>query len=565
MTSCRTSCIVFALALIANVALAAPSVASAAQSGPLEGVPLVFSCDVNLDLYHPLLRDYAGRDLYDFITEPIIDPVAVLSEWLCGRVWSGLAQAGAHHPPAGIKLPAVASLHVELISAVLTSERIAQEFFGRELSFTPVPHWAVDLLWTMEFALIDGSGRPNHSLRGELSGGASHGDYVGLQMDSLLAKAIDRSFASLPERLVEEGGLGNLFFAPVDRPIETPGPLEAPSGLDSSFGLLLGSDVEVRHAAMAILLSCQRLNPAARSDLARWFLLNDPDVVLRQDALTWLLSPSSEQNLSLETTQVSLLRWVLQADRSWRMKSRVVEMISQREGDATLTLLLLASMDPDIRVSDLANTKLRRLPPAVPAEMDEALRTALRPTLPTWTAALDGRVTSQPGSDLRQLVSMAEASASEVGVRWLSRWLSQQSSPGSDDHWVWDAWTRLAAHSSPELRAACLARFAAEMRHVRTGALVVERIYNEPLASLRARAIGLLDHPAIPGALGAVLEASRSPSAEVRRTSAGALAMMSDRESAKRLEALVEDADRKVRRAAKKSLRKRKRAAQKRR
>jgi hypothetical protein len=40
---------------------------------------------------------------------------------------------------------------------------------------------------------------------------------------------------------------------------------------------------------------------------------------------------------------------------------------------------------------------------------------------------------------------------------------------------------------------------------------------------------------------------------------------MSDGESAKRLAALVEDADRKVRRAAKKSLRKRKRAAQKKR
>jgi hypothetical protein len=565
MTSCRTSCIALALTLIVNVALVAPGLASTAQSGPLDGVPLVFSCDINLDLYHPLLRDHVGRDLYDFISEPITDPVAALSEWLCGRVWSSLAQAGAHSPPAGIKLPAVASLHVELISAVLTSERIAQEFFGREISFTPVPHWAVELLWTMEFALIDGSGRPNHSLRGELSGVATHGDYAALQMDSLLGRAMDRSFASLPERLVEEGGLGNLFFAPVDHPTEAPGPLDAPPDLDSSFGLLLGSDVEVRHTAMAILLSCQRLNAAARSDLARWFLLNDPDVVLRQDALIWLLAPSSEQNLTLEATQVSLLRWVLQTDRSWRMKNRVVEMISQREGDATLSLLLLASMDPDIRVSDLAHTMLRALPPAGAAEMDEALRTALRPVLPTWTAALDGRVVSQPGADRRQLVLLAEASAAEVGVRWLSRWLSQQSSPEPDDHWVWDAWTRLAAHTSPDLRAACLARFAAEMRHVRAGSLVVERIYNEPLDSLRAQAIGLLDHPAIPGALGAVLEASRSPSAEVRRASAAAFAMMSDGESAKRLAALVEDADRKVRRAAKKSLRKRKRAAQKKR
>lgn len=565
MTSCRTSGIALALALIASAALAAPGAASPAQSGPLEGVPLVFSCDVDLDPYHPLLREYGGRDLYAFIEAPITDPLATLSEWLCGRVWTTLAQAGAHLPPAGIKLPAVASLHVTLIGANLTSERIAQEFFGRELSFIPVPHWAVELLWTMEFALIDGAGVPNHALRGELSGSASHGDYAALQMDSLLGSAMDRSFASLPERLVEEGGLGNLFFAPVDHPTEAPGPLDAPSDLDSSFGLLLGSDVEVRHAAMALFLSCERLDAAARSDLARWFLLNDPDVVLRQDALTWLLSPSSEQKLPLEASQVSLLRWVLQTDRSWRMKSRVVDLISQREGEGTLTLLLLASMDPNIRVSDLAHTKLRRLPPAGTAEMDEALRTAVRPVLPPWTAALDGRVASQPESDLPQLVSLAEASASAVGVRWLSLWLSQRSSPGPDDHWVWNAWTRLAAHSSPELRAACLARFGAEMRHVRTGSLVVERIYNEPLASLRARAIGLLDHPGLQGALGALLEASRSPSPEVRRASAAALAMMSDFESAKRLAALVEDADRKVRRAAKKSLRKRKRAAQKKR
>lgn len=547
--------------LQAGLAHAAPPASDSTDPGPLTGVPLTFSCDAEVPPYHPLLLDHIGRDLYDFIPDPSASPVTALSDLLCDQIWGRLVRAGAHRPPAGVSLPALAGLHVKLITAHLSSERIAQEFFGRNLSFLPVPHWSVDLSWTVDFALIDSSGHASHDLSWQLAGSATHGDYAPLELESLLTKAMQRSFGVLPGRLVEEGGLGNLFFARVEHPRAVPDALSAPTEFDSSFGLLLSSDLEVRHAAMAIMLSSERLSMTGRRELAAWFVLNDPDVPLRQDAMAWLLSPVSEGSRGLEDTETQLLHWALEIERSWRVKNKVVQIASQIGGEAVRPLLLLASMDRHTAVSDLAYKTLRSLPAAIAAEMDEALKPATRPTLATWTAALDGRVESPPTADTERLVTLAELSESRLGLQWLGQWIARYPAPGPTGSWIWDAWARLAAHPNPDLRADCLARFSREMQQVRTGSLVVERIYNEPLASLRVSAVALLDHPGIPGAVGALLEASRSSSAEVRRASATALAMMSDRESADRLTALAEDPDRKVTRAAKKSLRLRARAA----
>ena len=547
--------------LLAGPAHAAPADSHSTEPGPLTGVPLTFSCEAEVPPYHPLVRDHRGRDLYDFIPNPSADPVTALSDLLCNQIWGRLARAGAHRSPAGVSLPALANIHVKLIAAGLSSERISGEFYGRDLSFLPVPHWAVDLSWAVDFALIDSSGHTSHNLSWELSGSATHGDYAPLELESLLMRAMKHSFEGLPERLGEEGGLGNLLFAQVRHPVAAPAALNVPEELVSSFGLLLNSDLEVRHAAMAIMLSSERLNMTARRELAAWFLLNDPDVPLRQDAMAWLLSPASESSRALEETEAQLLHWTLERDRSWRVKNKLVKIASQIGGDTGRPLLLLASLERDPRVSDRAHRALKDLPAAIPKEMDEALKPVARPILADWTVALDGRVGSHPAADTELLVTLAELSDSPLGLQWLDQWIARQPSPGPSDSWVWGAWARLAAQPSAELRAACLARFGREMAQVRTGNIVVERIYNEPLPSLRASAIALLDNAGIPGALGALLEASRSPAAEVRRASAAALAMMSDGESGDRLTALTEDADRKVRRAAKKSLRLRARAA----
>ncbi|MDG2284454.1 MAG: hypothetical protein P8N43_02845, partial [Alphaproteobacteria bacterium] len=313
-------------------------------------MPLSFYCEAEVAPYHPLLRDHLGRDLYDFIPEAYADPVTSLSDLLCEQVWERLVHAGAHRSPVGVSLPALASLHVKLIEAHLNSERISQEFFGGELSFLPVPHWAVGLSWAVDFALTDSSGHTSHELSWGLGGSATHGDYAPLELESLLMEAMNLSFAALPERLGEEGGLGNLLFAQVKHPITTPGALNAPSDLASSFGLLLNSDLEFRHAAMAIMLSSERLNMTARRDLAAWFLLNDPDVPLRQDALAWLISPASNGNRGLEETETQLLRWTLEVDHSWRVKNKILELASQIGGDTVRPLLLLASLERDTRV-----------------------------------------------------------------------------------------------------------------------------------------------------------------------------------------------------------------------
>jgi len=531
------------------------------ESGPLTGVPLSFTCEAEVDPYHPLVRDHRGRDLFDFIPNPSANPVTALSGLLCDQLWKKLADAGAHRSPSGVSLPAMAKLHARLVAARLSSERISQEFYGSNLSFLPVPHWAVELSWVVDFALTDSSGHTSHNLNWKLFGSATHGDYAPLELESLLTRAMRRAFAALPERLGEEGGLGNLFFARVERPDTTPGALNAPNELASSFGLLLNSDLEVRHATMAIMLSSERLNMSARRELAAWFMLNDPDVPLRQDAMTWLLSPVFAGSRGLEEAELKLLRWIVEKDRSWRVRSKVVEIASKIDDETVRPLLLFASLERDPRVSDRAHRILRDLAPATQAEMDEALKPVTRPNLATWTVALDGRVGIRPGADTAQLVTLAELSESPLGLRWLDEWITRHPSPGPAESWVWDAWTRLAAHPNADLRASCLARFAREMTQVRTGNIVVERVYNEPLPSLRASAIALLDHAAIPGILGALLEASRSTSAEVRRASATALAMMSDHESGARLTTLTEDPDRKVKRAAKKSLRLRARAA----
>jgi len=559
VTSFRTIA-VFCLVLIA---FAPDAVAGESDLRPLEGVPLSLSCNAELEPSHPLLDDHPGRDLYVFSEGEVRTPSTYLSDWLCARVWKVLEDAGAHRPPANIKLPATATLSINLIEATVSSERVSQEFFGREVSFVPVPHWSVELFWSVAFGIVAADGSSSQQIETGTSGKAELGDYMPLELDTLLQGAMERAFGMLPDTLVNEGGLGNLFFARVERPTQAPEELEAQGTLSEVFWLLMTPDMETRHAAMAILLSAERISISGRTALARWFVLNDPDLVIRQDALSWLLAPLAEEGRQIEDDEAELVAFVLQHDRSYKMRKWAIEVVGRLGGAQVRELLLMGSLDGDLRVSDLANSKLRRLPALRIDEVDEILqRLNPRPALPVWTQALDGRVSSGPEAE-HALIQLAEVPGSEAGARWLVLWLQGRPSPSPDAAWVLDAWARLAVHPEEAVRAAALSRFGQSMDLLRVEAIVVERIYNEPLSSLRIRAIRLLDRPDAPGAIGGLLEASKDSVADVRRVAARAMSILSDPESGDRLVQLRADEDPKVRREAKKSLRKRKRAARK--
>lgn len=532
--------------------------ANSRTSRPLQGIPIDFACSAELDPTHPLLQPQPGRDLFDFANEPIADPGSWLSSWLCRRVWRRLESAGAHRAPPGLPLPAVAHLSVQLDHAEFLSERTTQQLTAMLQGPLTIPHWSLSLTWTIHFILqVEGAG-PLESLALGTSGEADHPDYGTLHLDELLEGSLLGAFRGLPRHLADDGGISNLLFSTVEAPDSGPPQLGAPADMDTSFWLLLAWAPQVRHAAMAFFLSSSRLEIEARKQLARWFALNDPNVDLRRDALAWLLGAHPEEGLVLEPSEAELVRWLLAMDGSTRMRSEVVRLVAGMGGGPVRDLLLLASKDPDLRVSDLAAVSLRRFPPPTAEELEAIDSSPVEPRLSPWTVALDARVLDRPSAE-RELVALAEAAQGAATAAWLGAWLNERTGPDENTTWVLDAWVRLASHPADSVRAAALHRFAREMQRLPVEAVVVARIGAERRAPLRARAIDLLDRPKAPGALTALLDAGRAESPEVRRAAAKALAMMADRESRALLDLLSDDPDRKVKRAARKSLRKRKR------
>ena len=534
---------------------------SAASPKPLDGTPLILECEASVGLGHALLDRHSGRDLYDILPSADGDPATALSTVLCGEIWNLVERAGAHSPSRVIDLPAVAKLKVQLVEASLTSERISQEFFGREVSFVPVPHWALEMSWAVDFSIVSADGFVSSGVSGPTWGKADQGDYSRLDLEQLVEQSIGKAFSRLPELIVDEGGLGNLFFQRVERPTTGPQELQAPKRLDQAFWLLLTPDLQTRHAAMAVLLASEEIPLEGRRQLATWFLINDPETSLRSDALAWLIDPQAEEETTLSTESGRFVEFILKHDRSPTMRLETTEMLSRIGGSEARTLLLIASMDSDIRVADRASAVLRRRTPSGADEIDMILaRKGRQPVLAPWTASLDGRVASSPESE-RELVQLAENSDTKPGARWLSLWLKERPLPTPNEGWVFSAWTRLSAHSSNQVRSAALDRFSRALEFEPVQEAIVDRIRLESSPELQTRAIQLATSSANVGLLNALLGAASTTAPEVRRAVAEALALFADAESHKCLEQLRDDSDRKVRRQAKKSLRIRKRSA----
>ncbi|MEE2828473.1 MAG: hypothetical protein VX498_04725, partial [Myxococcota bacterium] len=376
------------LSLAADAPTEDPGLSS--QPLPLDGIPMDFRCSAELDPGHPLLMDQPGIDLHELRTDPKEDPEAVLSRLLCGQIWQRLEEAGAHRIPTGLSLPAHARIDLRLESATIIGQRIINQRIGRTVVPVVVPHWSLVLQWALEFSVQFAQGGRGQTFSLRPRSGAEQGDYEALRLDRLLAATTRSSFRGLPRLLADEGNLGDLLFVLVEQPEAAPSEFGLPEVLDRNFWLLLSWNTEARHAAMAFVLSAPRVDLDVRRELARWFILNDPDVGTRRDALAWLLNNPAEPDTELDTEQAQLITWLLRSDRSARMRSEAVQLIHQKNSPLARKLLLIASTDTDLRVADLAGTHLRRLPAATARELSELTVTPEPPKLDPWTAALDG-------------------------------------------------------------------------------------------------------------------------------------------------------------------------------
>jgi len=553
------------LLLLPSVALAQG--AADYQTGPplpLVGVPLDFRCAAEIGPGHPLLSRQTGQDLHDLARSDHgdVDLASWLSDHLCGLIWTELAAAGAHPSPTDVHLPARAVLAITLVDAELEGTRTVEQRVGSTVMPVAVPHWALQLRWKVRFAIeYDSEGAVvvrTTPLELNRSAAAEQDDYTPLRLGALLRASTRGSFRELPRILADEGRLGDLLFAIVDRPPNAPTELGVTGRLDDGFWNLLVPRAEHRHDALAFYLSSPRAPLQGRVELAQWFVLNDSDLAVRRDGLAWLMqqepAPGNDAPISEETRR--LLRWLLTRDKSPRMRAEVATTLIGRTGDAVRDLLLVASSDSDRRVSDIANTALRHFQPPTALEM-EALDLVSPPPRPAkWTAALDGRVALPAGNPDRFLLVLATAAGGPAAETWTARWLRHGGLTDDDAEWAVQAWGALAAHPSLRVRRETLERLSREIDVVEVEAVLIDRILAEEDPELRIMAIKALDRGDGPGTAGALLEASRDDDAGVRAAAALALGQVPGTEARGRLEVLVRsDPDGKVRRKARRALR----------
>lgn len=541
---------------------------------PLAGVPIDFHCSATPPPGHTLYRRYAGRDLHDLLLEDGAgDPSAVrgrngfdeelLGAWiernLCTLIWNELAAAGAHATPADVRLPARAVLEVSLHEAMLSGSREVEQRVGSTVMPISVPHWALSLAWNVRFR-IQYAGRNGAveapALDLDPVAGAEQEDYTPLRLGALLRAATLGSFEELPGILADEGRLGDLLFAVVDRPGEAPGPLGVGGTLSDSFWLLLSPSAKVRHDAMAFYLSSGLVDEAARSEMARWFLLHDSDLALRRDALAWLMSreapADAEQDLSESTVQ--LLSWLLQHDSSPRMRAEAVHTLATRRDDDTRRLLLVAAADDDERVNDVALGLLRRFPPATAEELDALSLDSAPPQVAPWAIALDGRYPPPAGNPRESLLELALAAGGPAAETWLVRWLRGGQVLDADLEWALRAWTLLSAAQSRRVREEAIGRLDREEGRAGVDRILGARVATESEPDLRLLAIeGLHDGAE---ATDELIQATHDNDRRVRTAAARRLGEASAPAASARLEVLMrDDPDARVRRAARKALR----------
>ena len=505
------------VSLTLSFLLSTPNVQAAERQVvlPLSGVPLLFDCEAHLSPSSPLLKPKrSGSDIDSLGVSEDTDPSELVSARLCSGIWKILQDAGAHSPPPGLQLPATASLRVRLIDDLAESTIQTTRWRDGTSYIQYTPRWSLESYWEFDVAIqTDGGLQPVVGAEG--AGGVVAGPaYAPLDLPRMLDQSARSAFRALPSFLASEGSLSNLTMSHLARPEKAPLQLQAPTELSDSFWLLMVHDKGARHGALAMLLGSEALAGDARSDLARWYLLNDPDSMLRIDALKWLFGANSEEGRLLQIEEAALLRWVLYWDPSFRVRQTAVEVISGLGGDEVIDLLFLASMDPKVEVADLASSYLRRGKAPTSKLIDSLIEGLKRPELPRWTAVVDGRVDASTAEIEGALVEFALSSPGGP--------VSSSPSVGSKKNGsryprvgfgVWARLLPLRTHHSRRSH-------RTPRRHCGTAGQedLAERIALETNDELRVAGLNQLEHPG--EGIETILIASKAKSPAVRRAAA---------------------------------------------
>jgi len=520
------------------------------------------NCGAKLPPAHPVLDSHRGTDLqaYRAGRQPELSDAEWLSNELCGRVWQMLSKAGAHAAPSDMKLPSRTILSAQLVNIYLDGNRVVDQRINNNLWPVSVPHWSLEMTWRVRFQVQYGSGVLGPALDLVMRGSSHQEDYQSLEIDLLLNEATNQSLARLPGVLADEGRLGELLFTLRSSAPEAPASWGSDRLLNESFALLLSIEDKVRHAALAIFLSSPNLPLQSRRDLGRWFAINEPSFAIQRDALSWYMQQEAlpESGDALRPEALELISWLLQRASSHRLRSAALLALKGRKNPSIRRLLLTAATDKDPRVADVALSQLHNFKAATASELAEVTPTPI-PQLPPWTRELDGRLAPGPSSDSRQLLALSTVAGGASAALWRSRWLKEKGIKENERPWILDAWTALCGSKDPALRLEVLQRLVLERDFLGVDELITERAEADP--DPQVRALALLHLKDGPRQLSAALSAASGPDPLLRKAAATALGGQSDSQAELRLRAMSrDDPDRKVRGAARKALRKKKKS-----
>jgi hypothetical protein len=564
---------VLAVLLWSSTAMAQSSFEPMGPPPPLAGVALDLQCDARLPAGHPVVLRHPGVDLYKLAgSDDEADLLGWLDEMLCNRLWRMLEAAGAHPSPADVRLPARAIVEARLVDLQVSETREVDQRIGGSILQVAVPHWSLGMRWSLSFAVHypaadpsdDGTVLSAPPLDLSPRAGAEQDDYAPLKLGALLEVTAARAFAPVPQIIADDGRLGDLLFARVDRPPGAPVELGATEPIGAQFWQLLVSEPKHRHDALAFHLGSEEIPRTARIDLAHWFLLNDSNPTLRKDVLSWLLRaehpPDAEQPLS--SRLFTSLRWMLGRDGSPRMRGQVIDSLEGRTTQDVRDLLLLGSTDRAPLVSERSLGALRRFSAPTVSDYQRIEIRPASPRLASWTIALDGRVVVPDGSQASHRLALVRVTGGPPSETWLVRWLRTGPIEPHELEWALEAWAGLLGHESTRVRRATIERLSRETEREEARTLLAAAVSTESLPELRIEALLGIGEVRDIDAKEAVLKATEDPDAAVRIAAAEALMVIAGRSAQIRLEALRDnDPDPKVRRRARKSLRKRAKAS----
>jgi len=528
----------------------------------LSGIPISLDCLATVPPAHPVLGSYPGVDLelYRAGRKPELSDADWLSEELCGQAWKVLDAAGAHSAPADLSLPSRAILQARMVDTYLDGSRVVDQRIENSLWPVSVPHWSLEVTWRVRFQVQYGSGVLGPSLHLVMRGSSHQGDYQRLDIGPLLQSATNGALARLPQMLADEGKLGELLFTiRPDKPIP-PASWSAEPLLKESFALLLSVEDEVRHAALAIFLSSPKLSLKDRRDLARWFAINEPSFAIQRDALAWYMQQeaTAESGGALRAEAIELLCWLLQRASSHRLRADTLLALKDRKEPAVRALLLTGAADADTRVANVAISQLHNFKAATASELSTPAP-AVPPSLPLWSLELDGRLAPGTRSNRRQLLALSGVAGGVAASLWLNRWLAEEEIVEDDRSWLLEAWSELSRAVDPTLRMAVLKKLVRERQFLGVDELITERAELDPDSEVRSLALANLKDG--PRQLDIIISAASGADVTLRGAAATALGSQSDSKAEIRLRSMArDDPNRKVRAAARKALRKRKRA-----